>query len=256
MKGAFTGAQNNRKGLFEAADAGTIFLDEIGEMSLSMQVKLLRVLQERRIRRVGGTEEIPVDTRIIAATNRNLEKMVKNGEFREDLYYRVSVIPIELPPLRERRDDIPELMQHFLSKFAAQSGQVVKSCGEEVMRYLEDYDWPGNVRELENTVERAVALEVSEIIQASRLPERILRYSPTQGSGEFNMPEQGIDLENYLRELEKSYLLEALRRTGGNQTRASELLHMTVRSLRHCLDKHGIRHLSSQMREVAASHKR
>jgi DNA-binding NtrC family response regulator len=256
MKGAFTGAQNNRKGLFEAADAGTIFLDEIGEMSLSMQVKLLRVLQERRIRRVGGTEEIPVDTRIIAATNRNLEKMVKNGEFREDLYYRVSVIPIELPPLRERRDDIPELMQHFLSKFAAQSGQVVKSCGEEVMRYLEDYDWPGNVRELENTVERAVALEVSEVIQASRLPERILRYSPTQGSGEFNMPEQGIDLENYLRELEKSYLLEALRRTGGNQTRASELLHMTVRSLRHCLDKHGIRHLSSQMREVAASHKR
>jgi two-component system response regulator PilR (NtrC family) len=253
VKGAFTGAQTNRKGLFEAAEGGTIFLDEIGEMSLAMQVKLLRVLQERRIRRVGGTEEIAVDTRIIAATNRDLEKMVKSSEFREDLYYRVSVIPIELPPLRERRADIPELMQHFLAKFSRQVGQPPKRCSEEVLRYLEEYDWPGNVRELENTIERAVALESGEEIQAARLPERILRYSPQQGSGEFHLPENGIDLESYLRELEKSYLLEALRRTNGNQTRAAELLQMTVRSLRHCLDKYGIRHLTSQLREVAAN---
>jgi DNA-binding NtrC family response regulator len=253
VKGAFTGAQTNRKGLFEAADGGTIFLDEIGEMSLAMQVKLLRVLQERRIRRVGGTEEIAVDTRIIAATNRDLEKMVKANEFREDLYYRVSVIPLELPPLRDRRADIPELAQHFLTKFTRQAGQVEKRCSDEVVRYLEEYDWPGNVRELENTIERAVALETGDEIQSSRLPERILRYSPQQGSGEFHLPENGIDLESYLRELEKSYLLEALRRTNGNQTRAAELLHMTVRSLRHCLDKYGIRHLTSQLREVAAS---
>jgi len=255
VKGAFTGAQTNRKGLFEAADGGTIFLDEIGEMSPQMQVKLLRVLQERRIRRVGGTEEIAVDTRIITATHRDLEKMVKSGEFREDLYYRVSVIPLELPPLRERRSDIRELTEHFLAKFSRQSGQPQKRLGDEVLRYLEEYDWPGNVRELENTIERAVALEIGEVIQASRLPERILRYSPKQGSGEFYLPENGIDLESYLRELEKSYLLEALRRTGGNQTRAAELLHMTVRSLRHCLDKYGIRHLTSQMREVAANNR-
>jgi two-component system, NtrC family, response regulator PilR len=249
VKGAFTGAQNNRKGLFEAADGGTIFLNEIGEMSLQMQVKLLRVLQERRIRRVGGTEEIPVDTRIVAATHRDLEKMVKQGDFREDLYYRVSVIPLELPPLRERRADIRDLVEHFLRKFAAQGGHAPKRCSEEVMRYLEEYDWPGNVRELENTIERAVALEAGEEIQPSRLPERILKYSPQKADGGLYFPEQGIDLERYLRELEKSYLLEALRRTGGNQTRAATLLHMTVRSLRHCLDKYEIRHLTGQMRE-------
>jgi two-component system, NtrC family, response regulator PilR len=249
VKGAFTGAQNNRKGLFEAADGGTIFLDEIGEMSLTMQVKLLRVLQERRIRRVGGTEEIPVDTRIVAATHRDLEKMVKQGDFREDLYYRVSVIPVELPPLRERRDDIRDLVGHFLRKFAAQPGQSPKQCSEEVTRYLEEYDWPGNVRELENTIERAVALEAGEEIQAARLPERILKYSPQKADGGLYFPEQGVDLEKYLRELEKSYLLEALRRTNGNQTRAAVLLHMTVRSLRHCLDKYEIRHLTGQLRE-------
>ncbi|HZS03237.1 MAG TPA: helix-turn-helix domain-containing protein, partial [Blastocatellia bacterium] len=169
---------------------------------------------------------------------------------------RVSVIPLELPPLRERREDIPELVQHFLGKFAGQSGRPVKQCAAEVMKYLEEYDWPGNVRELENTIERAVALEAGEEIQSARLPERILRYSPQQASGELNLPENGIDLENYLRELEKSYLMEALRRTQGNQTRAAEMLHMTVRSLRHCLDKYGIRQLTSQMREVAANGKK
>ncbi|MFN0119603.1 MAG: sigma-54-dependent transcriptional regulator [Blastocatellia bacterium] len=256
VKGAFTGAQTNRKGLFEAADRGTIFLDEIGEMSLSMQVKLLRVLQERRIRRVGGTEETPIDTRIIAATNRDLEKMVKTSEFREDLFYRISVIPMEIPPLRQRREDISDLVQHFLAKFATQSGLPVKHYHPEVMRYLEEYEWPGNVRELENTIERAVALETENEIQPSRLPERVLRYSPQQASGDLNLPENGMDLESYLRELEKNYLLEALRRTGGNQTRAAELLHMTVRSLRHCLDKYSIRQMTSQMRDTAAGGRR
>lgn len=256
VKGAFTGAQNNRKGLFEAADGGTIFLDEIGEMSLTMQVKLLRVLQERRIRRVGGTEEIAIDTRIVAATHRDLEKMVKNGDFREDLYYRVSVIPLELPPLRDRRADIRDLVEHFLRKFSSFAGQTPKQCSEEVLRYLEEYDWPGNVRELENTIERAVALEAGEEIQSARLPERILKYSPQKADGGLYFPEQGIDLERYLRELEKSYLLEALRRTGGNQTRASVLLNMTVRSLRHCLDKYEIRHLTGQMREGQRSDER
>ena len=170
VKGAFTGAQSNRKGLFEAAEGGTIFLDEIGEMSLTMQVKLLRVLQERRIRRVGGTEETAIDTRIVAATHRDLEKMVKSGDFREDLYYRVSVIPLELPALRERKADIRDLTQHFLDKFAHLTNQAVKRCTEEVMRYLEEYDWPGNVRELENTIERAVALEIGDEIQTQRLP--------------------------------------------------------------------------------------
>jgi two-component system, NtrC family, response regulator PilR len=253
VKGAFTGAQSNRKGLFEAAEGGTIFLDEIGEMSLTMQVKLLRVLQERRIRRVGGTEEIAIDTRIVAATHRDLEKMVKSGDFREDLYYRVSVIPLELPPLRERRADIRDLTQHFLDKFAHLTSQAAKRCTEEVLRYLEEYDWPGNVRELENTIERAVALEMSDEIQTQRLPERILRYSPKKANGELHFPEQGVDLEKYLSELEKSYLLEALRRTNGNQTRAATLLNMTVRSLRHCLDKYEIRHMTGQLREVAAN---
>ncbi len=252
VKGAFTGAQSNRKGLFEAAEGGTIFLDEIGEMTLTMQVKLLRVLQERRIRRVGGTEEIAIDTRIVAATHRDLEKMVKTGDFREDLFYRVSVIPLELPALRERRSDIRDLAQHFLEKFARLTNQVVKRCNEEVLRYLEEYDWPGNVRELENTIERAVALELGDDIHAQRLPERILKYSPKKANDELYFPEQGVDLEKYLSELEKNYLLEALRRTNGNQTKAAMLLNMTVRSLRHCLDKYEIRHLTGHLREVAA----
>ncbi|HZS03512.1 MAG TPA: helix-turn-helix domain-containing protein, partial [Blastocatellia bacterium] len=164
---------------------------------------------------------------------------------------RVSVIPLELPPLRERREDIPELVQHFLGKFAGQSGRPVKQCAAEVMRYLEEYDWPGNVRELENTIERAVALEAGEEIQSARLPERILRYSPQRLSGEFNLQESGIDLERYMRELEKKYLVEALRRTQGNQTRAAGLLRMSVRCFRHSLDKHEIRQVASRLRVAA-----
>src|ERR1041385_1121135 len=177
VKGSFTGANANRKGLFEAANSGTIFLDEIGEMSPAMQVKLLRVLQERKVRPVGATEETVVDTRVIAATNRDLASMVSANTFREDLYYRISVIPIELPPLRERAEDISELANHFVQKFCAPTGRSL-SISENVLRLLERYSWPGNVRELEHVIERAVALERTNSIEPERLPEKITNYNP------------------------------------------------------------------------------
>jgi two-component system response regulator PilR (NtrC family) len=269
MKGSFTGAVANRKGLFEAAGGGTIFLDEIGETTPAMQVKLLRVLQERSIRRVGGLEEIPVDCRVVAATNRDLAQMVENGTFRNDLFYRISVIPIELPPLRARRVDIPDLVRHFLNKYSAAAGRPSLDIAEEAMHYLENYDWPGNVRELENTIERAVALEpagnkfsgrpgdngsaqyADGVIKPERLPERILRYKP-RNITDLELPEEGIDLEAYLAQLEKDYIIRALQRTGGNQTRAAEILNMSVRSLRHLLDKHKIRQTASLLRESTA----
>lgn len=240
MKGAFTGAATNKKGLFEAASGGTIFLDEIGEMSPAMQVKLLRVLQERVIRRVGGTEEIPVDVRVIAATNRNLEEEVAKNAFRQDLFYRISVIPVELPPLRERAEDIPDLVDHFLEKLAKASGRPRLTCSPEALRHLENYDWPGNVRELENTIERAHAFESTSMVEPERLPQRILHYSPRDASA-VSIPEGGIDLESFLAELEKSYLREALSRTNFNQTRSAELLRMPVRSFRHLMTKYRLR---------------
>jgi two-component system, NtrC family, response regulator PilR len=268
MKGSFTGAVSNRKGLFEAAEGGTIFLDEIGETTPAMQVKLLRVLQERSIRRVGGLEEIPVDVRVVAATNRDLGQMVDDGTFRNDLYYRISVIPIEMPPLRARRIDIPELVRHFLEKYSAAAGRPTLEISEEAMGYLESYAWPGNVRELENTIERAVALEPGRVAGIDRrkedvgppedqperrlkpewLPERILKYKP-RAITDLDLPEEGIDLEAYLAQLEKDYIIRALQRTSGNQTRAAEILNMSVRSLRHLLDKHKIRQTASLLRE-------
>ena len=248
VKGSFTGATSNRKGLFEAANQGTILLDEIGETSPAMQVKLLRVLQERKVRPVGAHEEIEVNTRVIAATNRDLAAMVKEGTFREDLFYRVSVIPMELPPLREREGDIAELAEYFISKHCAQSGRQL-SINPAAMRLLENYSWPGNVRELEHTIERAVALEASDTIQPERLPEQITRYSQTRIASALDLPEDGINLTAHLDQMEKTYLLEALRRTEGNQTNAAQLLQMSVRSLRHLLDKHGVRGLTAQMRD-------
>jgi DNA-binding NtrC family response regulator len=248
VKGSFTGATANRKGLFEAANQGTIFLDEIGEMSPAMQVKLLRVLQERKVRPVGAHEEIEVNTRVIAATNRDLAAMVKDGSFREDLYYRISVIPMELPPLRDRKGDIVELAQYFIGKHCAQTGRDL-SISPPAMRLLEAYSWPGNVRELEHTIERAVALEMTNTIQPERLPDQITKYSPTRVASAFDLPEQGLNLTAHLDQLEKTYLLEALRRTEGNQTNAAQLLQMSVRSLRHLLDKHGVRGLTAQMRD-------
>ena len=248
VKGSFTGATANRKGLFEAANLGTIFLDEIGEMSPAMQVKLLRVLQERKVRPVGAHEETGVNTRVIAATNRDLGGLVKEGIFREDLFYRVSVIPMELPPLREREGDIAELANYFIAKHCAQTGRAL-TISPQAMRRLETYNWPGNVRELEHTIERAVALETSDAIQPERLPEQITNYNQARISSAFDLPPEGINLTAHLDQLEKTYLLEALRRTDGNQTNAAELLQMSVRSLRHLLDKHGVRGLTAQMRD-------
>lgn len=248
VKGSFTGANANRKGLFEAANKGTIFLDEIGEMSPAMQVKLLRVLQERKLRPVGATEETVVDTRVIAATNRDLASMVKDGSFREDLYYRISVIPIELPPLRDRPEDISELAAHFVHKFCSQTGRTL-GITEGAMRLLENYSWPGNVRELEHTIERAVALETTDAVQPERLPERITNYNPHLVAESLVFPEEGINLTAHLDQLEKTFVLEALKRTSGNQTNAAELLKLSVRSLRHLLDKHGIRALTAHMRD-------
>lgn len=247
VKGSFTGANTNRKGLFEAANHGTIFLDEIGEMSPAMQVKLLRVLQERRVRPVGAHEEIFVDARVIAATNRDLKAMSEEGTFREDLYYRISVIPISLPPLRERKEDIAALVNHFIEKFCIQSGKKL-SISTKAAQILENYAWHGNVRELEHTIERAVALERTDEIQPERLPEHITNYNPERIRSEFDLPDEGINLTSHLENLERTYIVEALKRTGGNQTRAAELLQMQVRSLRHLLDKHSIRTLSAQMR--------
>src|SRR2546423_891395 len=248
VKGSFTGATANRKGLFEASEQGTIFLDEIGETSPAMQVKLLRVLQERKVRPVGAHEETEVNTRVIAATNRDLSGLVKAGTFREDLFYRVSVIPMILPPLRDRGADIAELADHFVTKYCAQAGRSL-SIAPRAMRLLELYSWPGNVRELENTIERAVALETTETIEPKRLPDQITNYSQRRVSSDLELPIEGLDLTAHLDQLEKTYILEALGRTDGNQTNAANLLKMSVRSLRHLLDKHGIRGLTAQMRD-------
>jgi len=249
VKGAFTGATGNRKGLFEAANKGTIFLDEIGEMSPAMQVKLLRVLQEKKVRPVGAHEEIPIDTRVIAATNRDLKSLVDEGLFREDLYYRISVIPINLPPLRERHEDIPLLVEHFIKKYCEMTGKRL-SISKKAMDLLENYAWHGNVRELEHAIERAVALERSDCIQPESLPEHILNFNPERIKAEFVLPEEGINLFAHLENLEKTYIVEALRKAGGNQTKAAALLQMSVRSFRHLLDKHNIRSLSARMRNA------
>lgn len=250
VKGSFTGATANRKGLFEAASKGTIFLDEIGEMSPAMQVKLLRVLQEKKVRPVGAHEETIIDTRVIAATNRDLSAMVNDSTFREDLFYRISVIPIELPPLRERREDIPELIDHFVQKFCKETGREL-GVSERATQLLEGYSWQGNVRELEHTIERAVALERTNEIQPERLPEKIVNYNPARIASVFDLPDDGINLTAFIEQLEKTYIMEAMHRTGGNQTKAADVLQLSVRQLRHLLDKHGIRSMTSQLRETS-----
>jgi two-component system, NtrC family, response regulator PilR len=237
MKGAFTGAAANKKGLFEVADRGTIFLDEIGDTSPAMQVKLLRVLQERTLRRVGGTEEISFDVRIIAATNRNLSAMVAENDFREDLFYRISVIPLEIPPLRHRRDDIPLLANHFLGRLNASMGRFIERLSDEALKKIETYDWPGNVRELENAMERAYILETSTELSAQHLPERV---SSPRMRLLTDFPDEGFDVEMYVENLQKSFLEEALRRTNGVQVKAAELLRMSYRSFRHYMQKYNI----------------
>src|SRR5215510_4408786 len=238
MRGAFTGATANKKGLFEVADKGTIFLDEIGDTSPAMQVKLLRVLQERTIRRVGGTEEIPVDVRIIAATNRDLAEMVAESQFREDLFYRISVIPLELPPLRHRRDDIPLLADHFLARLNSSMAKKLDRVSDEAMAALTIYEWPGNIRELQNAMERAFILETFNELSSQHLPESVATKPRMRGLTDF--PEEGFDLEAYVENLQKRFLEEALRRTDGVQVKAAELLRMTYRSFRHYMQKHNI----------------
>jgi len=243
MKGAFTGAHSSKKGLFEIADKGTLLLDEIGELSLSMQVKLLRVLQERQFRRVGGTEEMTVDVRIIAATNRDLQKMVDDGTFREDLFYRINVIPIQVPPLKERKEDIKILAEYFLEKYNSEIGGKVKKISEETLTLLEQYDWPGNVRELENVIERAVALEITDVILPERLPEKIIhgRMDSDGFAPKTKIPDNGLDLELYLDTIKKDYIQQALEMTGGVQNKAADLLKMSFRSFRYYVKKFSLR---------------
>jgi two-component system response regulator PilR (NtrC family) len=263
MRGAFTGADANKKGLIEVAERGTIFLDEIGEMNATMQVKLLRVLQERRFRRLGGTDEVQADIRIIAATNQDLPRLVAEGRFREDLFYRINVIPIHLPALRERREDVPLLADHFLARFSEQMEKPLRGISHDAHELLARYDWPGNVRELENVIERAVALEQTPVVLPESLPAYVrgevaggrgtFTYraaAPPAASGEADGPRsaiaipalgEGFDLEAQGEEFYRHYISLALEQAGGVQTKAAELLGMSFRSFRYYAKKLNIR---------------
>jgi two-component system response regulator PilR (NtrC family) len=237
-KGAFTGAIADAPGLFLQADGGSLFLDEIGELSLGLQVKLLRALQERKIKPVGASEELEVDARVIAATNRDLEAEVARGAFRADLYYRLNVIEVHIPPLRQRREDIPLLAEHFLRRFTSEHGRMAR-LSAEALRKLESHDFPGNVRELENMIERAVALSSGPVISADELPElRAPRVAAPEVPAAF--PADGIDLERIVGDFERMWVLRALEQTGGVRKRAAALLGISFRSLRYRLDKLGI----------------
>jgi transcriptional regulator with PAS, ATPase and Fis domain len=232
VRGAFTGAIGNRQGRLEQAHKGTLFLDEVGTMSVALQTKLLRVLQEREFERVGDSHTIKVDVRIIAATNSDLARMVADGQFREDLYYRLNVIPVELPPLRERKEDIPLLVQHFLDKFradAAAAGQVrgPQTVAQEAMRRLMASSWPGNVRQLENAVERAVAISGGRAqIDVSDLPVEIQQAEEPSLPSTVSLPEDGLDLEAFVAHVERELIQRSLERTGGNKGRAAKLLNL------------------------------
>jgi len=244
LKGAFTGANENRRGLFQAAHGGTLFMDEIGNMDQTMQVKLYRVLQEGKVRPLGSTEELDVDVRVITATNKDLEKAIATGEFREDLFYRLSVIPIHVPALRERRDDIPLLARHFLERFRKTMEKPVEGISPQAMHRLESYDWPGNVRELENTIERAVALESGPEISIGVLPDRMTGLGGSTAAGgqleSSAFPPEGVDFERVMAETEKRYLKVALEKTDGVRTRAADLLKISYRSFRHYAKKHDL----------------
>jgi two-component system, NtrC family, response regulator PilR len=241
FKGAFTGADTNRKGIIESANGGTLFLDEIGETSPGMQVKLLRVLQERMVRPLGGTQDIPVDVRLIASTNRNLKAMVAENQVREDFYYRVSVIPIHVPPLRERRDDIEPLARHFLKKYGLEMGKPVKDFEPGAISALMHHAWPGNVRELENAIEHAVAVSGGRdgLVGIGHLPAAMQEMGPA-GEMPIGIPKEGLDFESQIAEVEKRYLVEALNLAGGVRRHAADLLHMSYRSFRHYAKKHGV----------------
>ncbi len=238
-KGSFTGAISDKKGMFEVAHRGTLFLDEIAEMSPWTQVKLLRALQERKIRRVGGTEEIPIDVRVIAATNQDLKKRIEEGKFREDLYYRLNVISFEMPPLRSRVEDIPLLTQHFLQKYCQQMGKKIKRLAPEVVGIFEQYTWPGNIRELENVIERIVAIEDRETITPACLPPEMLGMVKR----EEKMVElgAGFDLNRHLDDIAKKYIIKALEKSGGRMKKAAPLLGVSYRTLRYLIDKYDLK---------------
>ncbi len=238
VKGAFTGAIQNKKGLFEVADRGTLLLDEIGEMDQGMQVKLLRALQEKSIRPVGGTQEIPIDVRVIAATNQDMQKAVELGKVREDLFYRINVIPIKIPPLRERKEDIRFLAEHFIKKYSKEMEKNIQRMSPDALSCLENYDWPGNVRELENAIERAIALEHSDTITPESLPERVSHVPQQLEWTLFRIPERGIDLEGHLEQIRKEALLEALKKCNGVQKEAAKLVRMSFRSFRYYAKKY------------------
>jgi two-component system response regulator PilR (NtrC family) len=247
VKGAFTGANQNKRGLFEVADGGTIFLDEISEMSLAMQVKLLRVLQERTVRPVGGTAEIAVDVRVITATNRDLDKQVAENVFREDLYYRLNVIPVHVPPLRDRREDVPLLVNHFLKKYAPAAGRSIVRVQQQSLDALCGYDWPGNVRQLENTIERAVALESGEELHVEIPIERQKVRAAAAGVGANGVVStsggvlpDGVDMEHYVADIEKQLLQAALAQSHGVQTKAADVLRISYRSFRHLMKKYDL----------------
>jgi len=240
VRGAFTGAENNKKGLVEIAERGTIFLDEIGETNATMQVKLLRVLQDRKFRRLGGTDEVQADIRVIAATNQDLQKLVAEGRFREDLFYRINVIPVHLPPLRERREDIPLLAEHFLAKFADAMEKPVRTITAGAMALLQDYAWPGNVRELENLMERGVALEAHEALLAETIAASV-GARPVMATGSGHLPQEGFDLEQHVKDVERDYIAQALKRAGGVQVKAADLLGMSFRSFRYYVKKYNLK---------------
>jgi two-component system response regulator PilR (NtrC family) len=241
MKGAFTGAYSDKPGLFEVAQGGTIFLDEIGELPSLLQVKLLRVIQEKAFRRVGGSKDITVDVRIIAATNQDLEKKVEDGSFREDLYYRLHVIPVQIPPLRERKEDIPILTRHFIERYAKEFGKEIKKISSYAMELLMGYRFPGNVRELENIIERSVALETSNIV----LPENLVLSKNNQHGQrsllDIELPEEGINLNDEMAKIESAFIKKALEMANGSKSKAAELLNVSLDSLRYRLEKLDLR---------------
>src|SRR2546425_8946810 len=246
-KGSFTGAHADKKGLFEVADRGSLFLDEIAELDVSMQAKLLRALQERKIRRVGGTHELSVDVRVIAATNRDLRAMVADGRFRDDLYYRINVLSIDVPPLRERREDIAVLIDYFLKKHTRNTSRLVKGLTSETRRMMQDYAWPGNVRQLESAIERAILLCEGDMITPEDMPLEVRQESRPASEGAFKLPPQGISFE----EVEKNLILQAMDQTDYNITKAAKLLGLTFRTLQYRLEKFGIKKPDGKEKEPA-----
>lgn len=241
VKGSFTGAVSHKQGLVEAAHTGTLFLDEVGELPLSIQAKLLRFLQEREFRRVGSTEDKRIDVRVIAATNKKLDLEVERGAFRQDLYYRLNVIRVRLPPLRERDEDIPALTEHFLKKFSTEQGKPIMKVSSLAMRVLCNYTYPGNVRELENIIERGVTLEQTDQLTADNLPPKLVEVSGSVSfADEMDIPPNGIDLNRAMENMERKLIVRAMEMTGGNRSRAARLLGISFRSLRYRLLKLGM----------------